>query len=295
MFPEAFAYYSPHTLGEALDYLNEYGYDAKILAGGQSLLPVMKLKLASPAVLIDVNSVAELQGLVHTDQGLELGALTRHATMEFGVWPQHPLIAEAARQIADPIVRNRGTVAGSLAHADPAADWGAVLLALNGQVAMQDKNRCREVPITEFFQDTFTTALEPNEVITRVKIPAPPKAAYLGGQYLKLERKVGDFAVVGVAVTAALDDTGRVLSAGIGLAAVGVTPLKARKAEEILLGSHLTSEQIREAAQAAADESSPFGDRRGSEEYKRAMIRVFVERGLRAIAEGGLNGVAHSA
>lgn len=295
MFPEAFAYYAAHTLDEALDYVDQYGYDAKILAGGQSLLPLMKLRLAAPAVLIDINAVAELTGVTETDGQLHLGALTRHSTMEFGCWPQHPLVAEAAQQIADPIVRNRGTVAGSLAHADPAADWGAVLLALNARVEVRDKHQSRAMPMREFFIDTFTTALQPTEIITRVEIPAPPAFGYVGGHYYKLERKVGDFAVVGVAVTATLDQGGRVLSAGIGLSAVGTTSLKATGAEEILVGQRLTPELISEAAQVAASESSPFGDRRGSEEYKRAMVQVFVERGLLAIAEGGSRVTVHSA
>lgn len=295
VFPKTFAYYASESVDDVLDHLNEYGYDAKILAGGQSLLPLMKLRLAAPGVLIDVNRVSELTGVRRTEEGLVCGALTRHAEMESGAWPEHPLLAQAAGQIADPIVRNRGTMAGSLAHADPAADWGAVLLALNAQVHMRDKQRTRSVAVSDFFQDTFTTALEPTELITHVAIPAPPANSWVGGEYLKMERKVGDFAVVGAAVTASLDHEGRVMSAGIGLAAVGSTPLKATRAEELLKGRQLSPELVREVAQLAAEQSRPFGDRRGSEEYKRAMVRVFVERGLTAIIRRWSQTVDHSA
>ncbi|MCY0879273.1 MAG: xanthine dehydrogenase family protein subunit M [Firmicutes bacterium] len=283
MFPNPFDYYAPETCDDVYALLHEHGYDAKVIAGGQSLLPMMKLRLAAPEVLVDVNNVADLRTMAVSDTGLRLGALTRHAEMERAQWPDYPLLSATAGHIADPIVRNRGTMGGSLAHADPAADWGAALLALDARVTLADAARSREVRLDDFFVDTFTTVLEPTELLTAIVIPAPPRESRPFGQYLKLERKVGDFAVVGVAVTASLDDAGRVVTAGIGLASVGPRPLKAQAAEALLVGQTLSPAVIREAAEAASQAADPVSDRRGSAEYKRTMVRVFVERGLAKI------------
>lgn len=295
MFPNAFRYYAPETTDEFFELVEQHGLDGKIMAGGQSLLPLMKLRLAAPAVLIDANRLASWSGITESAEELTIGALARHSDLEHGVWAAHPVMARAARQIADPIVRNRGTMAGSLAHADPAADWGAVLLALNASVEIQSRSGGRTVPVSEFFVDTFTTVLEPNEAITAIHIPRLRDAAFVGGEYLKLERKVGDFAVIGAAVTAGLDREGRVIRAGIGLAAVGPTPLRASRTEERLLGERLSPDVIHDAAAIAAHECSPTSDRRGSETYKRNMVRVFVERGLSAICTQEAGNVSQSA
>ncbi|AEJ40386.1 molybdopterin dehydrogenase FAD-binding protein [Sulfobacillus acidophilus TPY] len=295
MFPNAFSYYAPETQDEAFELLGRYGYEGKVLAGGQSLLPMMKLRLAAPSVLIDINHLKELETVQEAEDALTLGALTRHAQMEMRVFPRYPLLHEAAGHIADPLVRNRGTMSGSLAHADPAADWGAALLAMNARVRIQSHGKSREVPLREFFVDTFTTVVEPEELVTAVIIPAPPSQDFVAARYLKLERKVGDFAVVAVAVTVSINPQGTITHAGIGLAAVGVTPLAATRAESLLTGRSLTPEIIREAAQIASEEADPVSDRRGSEAYKRAMVRVFVERGLSAVYSDWRRAVGTSA
>ncbi|PSR24862.1 MAG: carbon monoxide dehydrogenase [Sulfobacillus thermosulfidooxidans] len=283
MFPNPFQYYAPQSLDEIFELLAQYGDEAKILAGGQSLLPMMKLRLAAPSVLIDVNGISSWTDVTEQEHLLHIGALVRHRKWESVLDSRVPLLHQTARHIADPLVRNRGTMAGSLAHADPAADWGAALLALKASVSIQSAQRSRKVPIREFFVDTFTTVLEPQEVVTGIRIPLHHDSGFVGARYLKLERKVGDFAVVGVALTLVLDPHGVVLDAGIGLAAVGATPLAAVKAESLLQGHPLTTDLIRQVASEAAKESDPVTDRRGSEEYKRAMVNVFVERGLMSI------------
>ncbi len=283
MFPNPFQYYAPQSLDEIFQILDKYGDEAKILAGGQSLLPMMKLRLAAPSVLIDVNGISQWANVNAQDQSLQIGALMRHRDWEHALDSRVPLLHSTAVHIADPLVRNRGTMAGSLAHADPAADWGAALLALKASVAIQSAHRLREVPLREFFVDTFTTVLEPQELLTEIRIPLPQNDAFVGARYFKLERKVGDFAVVGVAVTVVLNPEGVVTDAGIGLAAVGATPLAAVNAESLLRGQRLTLDLVQEAASEAAKESDPITDRRGSEDYKRAMVNVFVKRGLTAV------------
>jgi carbon-monoxide dehydrogenase medium subunit len=280
MFPNAFEYVRPESLEEALRALHEYGDDAKVLAGGQSLLPMMKLRVAAPGVLVDINRVPGLSGREDTGDGLVIGALTRHATLEHDrdLRARYPLLAATAAWIADPLVRNRGTIAGSLAHADPAADWGAALLALHGSVTATGPEGARRLTADDLFVDIFTTSLAPTELITAVHVP-PPRGR-TGGTYLKLERKVGDFAIVGVAITVSLDEHDRVREAGIGMAAVGARPLRAAAAEEALRGQVLTPSLIREAAALARDASDPTSDTRGSAAYERDVVRLFVERGL---------------
>ncbi|WP_053959426.1 FAD binding domain-containing protein [Sulfobacillus thermosulfidooxidans] len=283
MFPNSFEYYAPRSVEEIFGLLEQYGDETKILAGGQSLLPMMKLRLVAPSILIDINGISSWDNVTEQAHLLHIGALVRHRKWEYVLDSRVPLLHQTARHIADPLVRNRGTMGGSLAHADPAADWGAALLALKASVSIQSAHRSREVPLREFFVDTFTTVLEPQELVTGIRIPLHYDSGFVGARYLKLERKVGDFAVVGVAVTLVLDPHGVVLDAGIGLAAVGATPLAAVKAESLLQGHPLTPELIRHVASEAAKESDPVTDRRGSEEYKRAMVNVFVERGLTAV------------
>lgn len=282
MFPSAFSYYAPETLDEVYGLLEQYGDEAKILAGGQSLLPMMKLRLAAPTVLVDIGGLADLRTVSESVEAITVGSLLRHKTIETMRWPKYPLLSETAPGIADPLVRNRGTMGGSLAHADPAADWGAALLALKASVQVESRERSRRIALDEFFVDLYTTTLEPQEVLTQIVIPSPPSAVTFG-RYLKLERKVGDFAVVGVAVTLSLTDDGSVASAGIGMAAMSGVPLAAGQAESLLVGQRLTPALIKEASEAASQEGDPESDRRGSAEYKRTMARVFVERGLTQI------------
>jgi aerobic carbon-monoxide dehydrogenase medium subunit len=284
MYPASFEYVAPTTLEEALDTLGRYEDDAKVLAGGQSLIPLMKLRFAAPRVVVDINRLPGLDSLAEGDGGLRIGALVRHKTCERsellgGRWGT---LGAAAPLISDPIVRNLGTVGGSLAHADPQGDWGSALLAMDAEVVARGPDGTRTIPLAELFQGPFVTSLRPTEIITEVRVPDPGPAA--GGTYLKLERKVGDFATVGVAVHLAMQD-GRVGRAGIALTAVGPTNLRATDAEAVLAGSELTEDAIREAARLAAEAAQPHSDTRGSEDFKRNVVRVFTERALWAAAE----------
>jgi carbon-monoxide dehydrogenase medium subunit len=284
MYPASFDYFAPTTLDEALALLEEYGEDAKVLAGGQSLIPLMKLRFASPRALVDINGVSELGELEEQDGSLHVGALVRHKACERsellrGRWAT---MGDAAPLISDPIVRNLGTVGGSLAHADPQGDWGSVMLAMRAEITVRGPNGTRTIPIDEFFEGPFTTALEPTEILTGVRIPDP--GARAGGTYLKLERKVGDFATVGVAVHVSFSN-GTVGTAGIALTGVGPKNLRAEAAEQALAGRALDDEAISEAARLAAEAAEARTDVRGTEAYKRNVVRVFVERGLRKAAE----------
>jgi carbon-monoxide dehydrogenase medium subunit len=285
MYPASFEYVVPATLEEAVETLGRYEDDAKVLAGGQSLIPLMKLRLAAPRVLVDINRLPGLDRLAtEEDGGLRIGALVRHKTCEKasllgGRWGT---LGDTAPLVSDPIIRNLGTVCGSLAHADPQGDWGSALLAMDAEVVVRGPDGTRTVPVAELFEGPFVTTLAPTEIITEVRVPDPGPAA--AGTYLKLERKVGDYATVGVAVHLSMAD-GRVGRAGIALTSVGPTNLRATAAEEALAGSELTDEAIAEAARLAADAAQPHSDTRGSADYKRTVIRVFTERGLRTVAE----------
>jgi carbon-monoxide dehydrogenase medium subunit len=279
MLPARFEYHRPSTVDEALSLLSQYGEDAKVLAGGQSLIPLMKLRFASPGHLIDVNRIEGLDGIEERDGSLRIGALVRHNQLAASevVAARYPTIASAAPQIADPIVRNLGTTGGSLAHADPSGDLGSVMLALEASVALRSASGEREVPIEEFLVDTFQTSARADELLTEVRVPSPPPRS--GGTYLKLERKVGDFATVGAAIFLALDD-GSIGSAGIGLTSVGLTNLKATAAEQALVGAAPGEKSFAEAGRLAAEASRPASDVRGGAEYKRHMVDVYVRRGL---------------
>ena len=285
MYPGRFEYHAAATLDDALGTLDRLGEDAKVLAGGQSLIPLMKLRFAAPGTLVDINGIEGLDVLSEEDGALRIGALVRHKACEraellSGRWG---VLGDAAPQISDPLVRNRGTVAGSLAHADQQGDWGSALLAARASVVARSSAGEREIAVDDLLAGPFTTTLEPNELITEVRVPDPgPRAA---GTYLKLERKVGDFATVGVAVHVSFDN-GNVGRAGIALTAVGPRNLRARAAEDALAGRPLDDEAIEEAARLAAEAAEPRDDSRGSAEYKRNVVRVFVERGLRQAREG---------
>ena len=292
MVPAAFDYRSPASLEEALDVLREHGDEAKVMAGGQSLIPLLKLRFAAPAVVVDIGRVPGLAGIANGGD-LRIGALTRHVDVErdAGLDAHWPLLREAAPLIADPLVRNRGTVGGSLCHADPAGDWGSVMLALDARLVATSPAGERVIAASDFFEGPFTTTLRPDEVLTEVRIPAGTPGGRSGGAYLKLERKVGDFATVGVAVQVWLDGD-QVERAGIGLTAVGPTNLKATAAERSLAGRALTDDAIAEAARLAADAADPRDDIRGSAAYKKDVVRVFVQRGLRTALARATGGAA---
>jgi aerobic carbon-monoxide dehydrogenase medium subunit len=283
MYPPSFEYFAPTTLDEALEILGRYGDEAKVLAGGMSLIPVMKLRVAQPSVLVDINRIKGLDGLT-TDGGLRIGALVRHRTAEKSdqLKGRYGALGDAAPQIADPIVRNLGTVAGSLVHSDPQGDWGSVMLAVRAELVARSGDGERAIPIDELMLGPFMTTLQPTEIVTEVRVPEPGERA--GGTYLKLERKVGDFATAGVAVHVSMDN-GNVRQAGIALTGVGATNLRAEAAEQALVGHLLTTDAIDEAARLAAEAAEPQTDVRGSEEYKRNAIRVMTGRGLRKVAQ----------
>jgi carbon-monoxide dehydrogenase medium subunit len=283
MYPGRFEYFSPGTLDEALSTLDRLGEGAKVLAGGQSLIPLMKLRFAAPHALVDINRVEGLDGLSEEGGELRIGALVRHRDCERSelLRGRYGVLGDAAPQISDPIVRNRGTVAGSLAHADPQGDWASALMAAGARVVAQSPGAQREIAVDDLIEGPFTTKLHPNEVITEVRVPDPgPKAA---GTYLKLERKIGDFATVGVAVHVSFSN-GSVGRAGIALTGVGPRNIRASAAEQALAGRELDDEAIAEAGRLAAEAAEPRSDVRGSADYKRNVVRVFTERGLRAAA-----------
>jgi carbon-monoxide dehydrogenase medium subunit len=283
MLPAPFEYHRPSSLEEAVQLLSSLD-EAKVLAGGQSLIPLLKFRFAAPAHLVDVNRVPGLDGISEEGGFLGIGALVRHNQMTESdlISARYPTLAAAAPQIADPIVRNLGTVGGSLAHADPAGDWGAVMLAVGGSVVARSARGEREIPITDFLQDIFTTALTSDEILTEVRVPVPAPRA--GGAYLKLERKVGDFATVAAAVHVSMND-GTIGRAGIGLTAVGPKNIEPAEAEAALNGKEPNEALFAEAGRLAAAASNPVADVRGSAEYKRHIVEVFVRRGLARAVE----------
>jgi carbon-monoxide dehydrogenase medium subunit len=283
MYPPPFDYVAPDTIEQAVAVLAERGEDAKILAGGQSLIPLLKLRFAAPQVLVDINRISGLDTLAEEGGALRIGALVRHKACERSelLRDRYQLLAQAAAQVSDPIVRNLGTVCGSIAHADPQGDWGSALLAAGASVVARGPGGERTLPLAGFFQGPFTTALDPAEVVVELRVPDPGPRS--GGAYLKLERKVGDFATAAVAVQLSLDD-GRVARAGIALTGVGATNLQATEAEQALTGAVLDDEAIRGAAELAAGAAQPRDDHRGTAEYKRNVVRVFTERALRSSA-----------
>ena len=280
MIPPAFEYLRPATIPEAIALLQQYGDDAKILSGGQSLIPMMKLRLARPAYLIDINRIAGLSYIKEEDGHLKIGGLTREAELEHSpiVRAKFPIILDTAHVIADPQVRNLATVAGNLAHGDPANDHPATMLSLRAQIVATGAKGERLIPIEDFFVSLFATALQPHEIVTEIRIPLPPPRS--GGAYFKLERKVGDFATAAVAAQVSLDSGGTCRQVGIGLTNVGPTPLKARHAEAFLCGKQLDDGNIRQAAQMAADEAQPSSDLRGPAEYKKGLVRELAARAL---------------
>lgn len=281
MIPGAFDYYRATTVAEALTLLAQYGDEAKLLAGGQSLIPFMRFRLATPAVLIDINPITALRGLSENEGDLIIGALTRESELEQGepIRSRFPLLADAAAVIADPLVRNLATVGGNLAHGDPANDHPAAMLALRASVHVTSARGERVIPIDDFFVGPFTTALAPDELLTAIRIPGP--AERTAGAYLKFERKVGDYAIAAAAVQLTLNADGTVAQVGISVTNVAPCPFRASAAEALLIGQRLTEESIQAAAAATAAAAEPEGDLRGSAEYKRAMTRTMTGRALR--------------
>jgi carbon-monoxide dehydrogenase medium subunit len=291
LIPGSFDYVTAKTVPEAIALLEQYGDDAKILAGGHSLIPILRFRLAAPSVLIDINLIDNLEYIQETDGVLHIGALTREVELVSSplIRNRYPILYDTARNIADPVVRNWATVGGNIAHADPANDHPATMLALNASFVVEGPAGKRVIPVAEFFTDeTFETTLQQGELLTEIRIPAPGE--HSGSVYLKLERKVGDYAIAGVAVAVTLDASGLVTQAGIGLTNVGPAPIKARDAEQFLLGKSLDEATIRHAADLATAASRPNGDTRGPVEYKRAMVHTLCVRALRQALERATGG-----
>lgn len=284
MLPAPFEYDRPASLEEALQLLAEHGEDAKILAGGQSLIPLMKLRFAAPARLIDINRIPGLDGIEEVDGALRIGSLVRHNQLASSkvIQQRYPTIAAAAPMISDPLVRNLGTIGGSLAHADPSGDLGSVMLALGASVMIRSTAGEREIAATDLSEGPFQSSLAPNELLTEIRVPSPGPRS--GGTYLKLERKIGDFATVAAAIYLSLED-GRIGRAGIGLTSVGLTNLRAEAAEAALAGAAPGDDAFAEAGRLAAEAARPVDDIRGSATYKRHVVDVYVRRGLSAAAE----------
>ena len=288
MIPSAFDYHAPGTLDEAVALLQRLGDEAKVLSGGQSLLPLLKLRLGDAGHLVDIGRIPGLTGITETDGYLRIGGATREADLERSdlIREKYPILLDTAAVIADPLVRNRATMGGNLAHGDPANDHPATMLALGAEVVAHGPGGERTIPITRFFTGLFATALAPAEILTEIRIPAPPPRS--GGAYVKLERKVGDYATAATAAQVTLGGQGEIARVGLGLTNAGPTPIKATAAEEHLRGRQPDADAIAEAARLAAEATSPSADRRGSVEYKRDMARVLTGRAIsRAVERAG--------
>jgi carbon-monoxide dehydrogenase medium subunit len=285
MIPAQFDYVRPANLDETLKILTDREGEAKLLAGGYSLIPLLKLRLAQPGLLVDLRDVAGLDGILWTDDSLRIGGRVTHRRIrdDKGIAERLPLLHDAAGLIGDPQVRNRGTIGGSCAHADPSSDWPAVLVATRATVICRSSKGTREIAARDFFIDTFQTAIEPTEVLVEVAIPIP--GARSGGAYRKLERRAGDFATVGVAAQIRIGDDGKIAEAGIGLTAVGDAPFAATDAESVLMGAPPSEELFLKAGEAAGAQSKPADDSHGPADYKRAMVAEMTTRALRAAAE----------
>jgi carbon-monoxide dehydrogenase medium subunit len=290
MIPAAFEYHAPRSIGEATALLARLGDDAKILSGGQSLIPLMKLRLASPRHVIDINGLPGLAYVREEGGVLRIGGLTREVEVEESevVRTRYPLLADTCKVIADPIVRNLATIGGNLAHGDPANDHPAAMLAYGAEVVAVGKGGERKIPITSFFTGPLSTALKPDEIVVEIRVPAPKPRS--GGAYVKMERKVGDFATAAVAVQLTLAADGACEQVGIGLTNVGTVPIKAERAEAALRGKRPDEAAIKQASQLAAEAAQPEADLRGPVEYKKDLVRVLTGRALRRAIERAQRG-----
>jgi carbon-monoxide dehydrogenase medium subunit len=288
--PPPFEYVAPRSLDEAVAALAEHGDEAKVMAGGQSLVPLLAFRLARPSVVVDVNRVAGLDGARLDGDTLELGALTRQRDVELlpGLRERCPMIVEAVEQIGHVAIRNRGTVGGSLAHADPAAEWTALALALDAELDVYGPGGTRTLPAREFLISYFTTALQPDEVLTRIRLRVPNGRT--GSCFLELARRHGDFAIAGVGALVSLDADGSVGDARLALIGVGERAVRATAAEQVLRGSRPSEDVLADAAGAVDGEIEPNGDIHASAGYRRHVAAVLVRRALEtavARARGG--------
>ncbi|MGE5246094.1 MAG: FAD binding domain-containing protein [Betaproteobacteria bacterium] len=290
MIPAAFEYLRAHSVDEAFGLLQQHGAEARVLAGGQSLIPAMRFRLARPGVLVDINGVRELNYLRPGDKALAVGATARDVDIERAPWVRErrwTLLHDVSRVVADPVVRQMGTVVGSLCHNDPSGDWTAAALASRAEVVVRGKAGTRTVAIDQFLVDSFTTAVGEGEMAVEVRFPVPDDRT--AGSYQKVERKVGDFATAAAAVQISLSGDGTIRSAGVALSAAGPCAVRVDEAERLLAGQKPTRDVIRAAADAASRRSSPQADLRGSVEYKKNLAGVLVARGVgQALARLGV-------
>ncbi len=291
MIPDRFEYFAPRSMIEAVGLLQRYSGEAKVLAGGQSLIPLMKFRLANPGYLVDLRTVPGLNRLEEREGSLVIGAMVRESAVEASdlIRRRYPGLYEASAVVADPLVRNYATVGGNLAHADPANDHPAMMLALRAELVAEGPGGKRTIPIDDFLVDTLETSLAPEEILTEIRVSQP--APHSGSAYCKLERKVGDYAIAAVGAQITLDgDT--CAQAGIGLTNVGPKAIRAAEAERFLIGKRPDDEVIREAARLAGEAADPTSDLRGPAEYKRAMVRTLTTRALRAAVQRAREGGA---
>jgi aerobic carbon-monoxide dehydrogenase medium subunit len=277
--PRPFEYHEPRTLEEAVNLARRYEGEAKFLAGGQSLLPLMKLRILSPPHIIDLNGLKGLDYIRKEGGTLAIGAMTRTADIESSEVLRRdcPILTDCASQIADPLVRNRATIGGNVSHADPANDMPAVMLASGAEMVVVGPSGERKVKASDFFLDAFTTAMQPNELLKELRLPlARTKAS----AYAKLERQAGDYGIMGVATTLRLSPDGKCAECGIALTGAGSGVIKAGKAERAVAGTSVDARTISKAGEAAAGESNPVGDLRGTSEYKKEMVKVMTKRAL---------------
>ncbi|MCX7601126.1 MAG: xanthine dehydrogenase family protein subunit M [Meiothermus sp.] len=280
MIPAAFEYKRPMSLEEAISHLAEHGYDARVLAGGQSLIPAMRYRLAQPAGLVDINKLPNLGYLLEENGKLRIGALVRDTDVEFNknIQSKYHLISDVSMVVADPIVRFRGTVVGSLCHNDPSGDWAAAAIAARAEMVIQGKNGTRVEAIDQFLVDSFATSIGEGELAVEARFPIPNERT--SGAYEKIERKVGDYATAAAAVQIELNPDGTIKEAGIGITAVAHMALRVVEGENLLRGQKPSLDLIRAAAEEARKIADPNPDARGSAEYKKDMARVLVGRGL---------------
>jgi carbon-monoxide dehydrogenase medium subunit len=290
MIPPQFDYVRPADLSEVLRILRDREGEAKVLAGGHSLIPLLKLRLGQPDLLVDIRDIDGLDSITETDDAILIGAKATHAQIHEHAAAdgnRYPFLAEVARGIGDPQVRNWGTIGGSIAHADPASDWPAALIALRADIVCRSADGERTVNARDFFVDSFTTALEPTELVTSIRLRRRPRRA--GAGYAKIERKAGDFSTAGSAAVITLGEDGAISEAGIGLTGVSGTPFAATDAEGALIGQRPSEEVFRTAGAAAAAQSQPAADVRGPVEYKRAMAAEMTVRALRSAVQRALS------
>ena len=288
MFPESFEYVSLATVSEAAQFLKQHPEDAKILASGQSLIPILKLRLASPRFVVDIGRIQELKAIREDNGNLEIGSLVRHVEIERSpvVARCCPLLAETAGEIGDVQVRNRGTIGGSLAHADPAGDFPAAILALGAVLVAESTTGAREIAAENFFLDIMTSALAPDEMLTSIRVPMfdPKTGPRTGTAYVKMHQQASGFAIVGVASIIILDRQGKVVDSRVTITGVDSVPYRAKQVEESLRGTSATSKDIAAAAAFAARGVEPLSDIHASSEYRGELAAVFTRRSLEKAA-----------